>query len=94
MLGATVLTTFIAPVGGPPGGLAYQYALAAVVIWIGTPLDQLAALRIGEVRECITAHPVMKRLPEFPWPMHLFHLDAILPALKPQIIAWRCAGLC
>jgi acyl-[acyl-carrier-protein]-phospholipid O-acyltransferase/long-chain-fatty-acid--[acyl-carrier-protein] ligase len=50
-----------------------------------------AALRIGEVRECITAHPVVKRLADFPWPMHLLHLDAILPALKPQIVAWRCA---
>ena len=50
-----------------------------------------AALRIGEVHDCITAHPVMKRLPDFPWPMHLLHLDAELPALKPQIIAWRIA---
>ena len=48
-----------------------------------------AALRIGEVRDCITAHPVMKRLPDFPWPLLLLHLDAELPALKPQIIAWR-----
>ncbi len=50
-----------------------------------------AALRIGEVSDCITAHPVIKRLPDFPWPMHLLHLDAVLPALKPQIIAWRIA---
>ncbi len=50
-----------------------------------------AALRIGDVRDCITAHPVMKRLPDFPWPMHLLQLDAELPALKPQIIAWRLA---
>ncbi|MGB8169390.1 MAG: AMP-binding protein [Chthoniobacteraceae bacterium] len=50
-----------------------------------------AALRIGDVRECITAHAVMKRLADFPWPMHLLHLDAELPALKPQIIAWRIA---
>ncbi len=48
-----------------------------------------AALRIGEVRDCITAHPVMKRLADFPWPMHLLHLDAELPALKPQIMVWR-----
>ena len=49
-----------------------------------------AALRIAEVRDCITAHAVVKRLTDFPWPMHLIHLDAVLPALKPQIIAWRC----
>ncbi len=48
-----------------------------------------AALRIGKVHDCITAHAVMKRLADFPWPMHLLHLDAILPALKPKIITWR-----
>ncbi|MEA3213817.1 MAG: acyl-[acyl-carrier-protein]-phospholipid O-acyltransferase [Chthoniobacter sp.] len=50
-----------------------------------------AALRIGEVRDCLTAQPVVKRLAEFPWPEHLLHLDVILPELRPQIVAWRCA---
>jgi acyl-[acyl-carrier-protein]-phospholipid O-acyltransferase/long-chain-fatty-acid--[acyl-carrier-protein] ligase len=48
-----------------------------------------AALRIGQVRHCITAHAVVKRLADFPWPMHLLHLEAVMPALKPNIIAWR-----
>jgi acyl-[acyl-carrier-protein]-phospholipid O-acyltransferase/long-chain-fatty-acid--[acyl-carrier-protein] ligase len=48
-----------------------------------------AALRIAEVHECITARPVVKRLADFPWPMHLLQLDEVLPALKPQIMAWR-----
>jgi len=48
-----------------------------------------AALRIGEVRDCITAHAVVKRLADFPWPMNLLHLDIDLPALKPQIMVWR-----
>lgn len=50
-----------------------------------------AALRIGQVRDCITAHAVVKRLTDFPWPMHLLHLEAVMPALKPQILGWRCA---
>jgi acyl-[acyl-carrier-protein]-phospholipid O-acyltransferase/long-chain-fatty-acid--[acyl-carrier-protein] ligase len=49
-----------------------------------------AALRIGEVRVCLTARLVVKKLADFPWPQHLLQLDEILPALKPQIIAWRC----
>ncbi|HEX8297377.1 MAG TPA: AMP-binding protein [Chthoniobacteraceae bacterium] len=49
-----------------------------------------AALRIGQVRDCLTARPFVKRLPDFPWPSHLLQLDEILPPLKPQIIAWRC----
>ena len=49
-----------------------------------------AALRIGKVHDCITAHAVVKKLTDFPWPMHLLHLEAVMPALKPQIIAWRC----
>jgi acyl-[acyl-carrier-protein]-phospholipid O-acyltransferase/long-chain-fatty-acid--[acyl-carrier-protein] ligase len=50
-----------------------------------------AALRIGQVRDCITAHAVMKRLTDFPWPMHLLHLEAVMPALKSNIVLWRCA---
>jgi acyl-[acyl-carrier-protein]-phospholipid O-acyltransferase/long-chain-fatty-acid--[acyl-carrier-protein] ligase len=50
-----------------------------------------AALRIGKVHDCITAQPVVKRLADFPWPMHRIHLEAVLPALKPQIMLWRCA---
>ena len=50
-----------------------------------------AALRIGKVHDCITAHAVVKKLADFPWPMHLLHLEAVMPALKTQIVAWRCA---
>jgi len=48
-----------------------------------------AAMRIGGVHDCVTAHAFVKRLADFPWPMHLLHLDEILPPLKPKIIAWR-----
>jgi acyl-[acyl-carrier-protein]-phospholipid O-acyltransferase/long-chain-fatty-acid--[acyl-carrier-protein] ligase len=50
-----------------------------------------AALRIGEVSDCLTARLVVKKLADFPWPINLLQLDEILPALKPQIIAWRIA---
>ena len=50
-----------------------------------------AALRIGRVRECLTAHLVVKRLADFPWPTHLLYLDAVLPKLKPNIVLWRAA---
>jgi acyl-[acyl-carrier-protein]-phospholipid O-acyltransferase/long-chain-fatty-acid--[acyl-carrier-protein] ligase len=50
-----------------------------------------AALRIGEVRDCLTAHAVQKRLPDFPWPANLLHLDDILPPLKSRIVRWRLA---
>lgn len=81
-----------------PPGKAAVIANLAVTLANKTPVNLNftagrssveAALRIGEVRDCITAHPVMKRLADFPWPMHLLHLDAELPVLKPQIIAWR-----
>jgi acyl-[acyl-carrier-protein]-phospholipid O-acyltransferase/long-chain-fatty-acid--[acyl-carrier-protein] ligase len=83
-----------------PPGKAAVVANLAVALAGKTPVNLnftagresvQAALRIGDVHDCITAHPVVKRLAEFPWPMHLLHLDAILPRLKPQIIAWRCA---
>ncbi|MDQ3620910.1 MAG: AMP-binding protein [Verrucomicrobiota bacterium] len=50
-----------------------------------------AALRIGQIHDCLTAHPMVKRLADFPWPPHVLHLDELMPALKPRIIAWRCA---
>jgi acyl-[acyl-carrier-protein]-phospholipid O-acyltransferase/long-chain-fatty-acid--[acyl-carrier-protein] ligase len=50
-----------------------------------------ASLRIGEVTDCLTAHAVQKRLPDFPWPANLLHLDDVLPPLKGRMIAWRFA---
>lgn len=50
-----------------------------------------AAMRIGEVRECLTAHAVVKRLPDFPWPERLLHLDEVLPPLKQAMVFWRFA---
>ncbi len=50
-----------------------------------------AALRIGEVGDCLTARAVQKRLPDFPWPAHLILLEEAMPRLKKSIIRWRAA---
>ena len=48
-------------------------------------------MRIGQVRECLTAHAVVKRLADFPWPERLLHLDEVLPLLKQSMVFWRFA---
>jgi acyl-[acyl-carrier-protein]-phospholipid O-acyltransferase/long-chain-fatty-acid--[acyl-carrier-protein] ligase len=81
-----------------PPGKAAVIANLAVTIAGKTPVNFNftagrssieAAFRIGEVDECLTAHLVVKRLADFPWPPRLLHLDDILPTLKPMIVLWR-----
>jgi acyl-[acyl-carrier-protein]-phospholipid O-acyltransferase/long-chain-fatty-acid--[acyl-carrier-protein] ligase len=48
-----------------------------------------AAIRIAGIKEVITAGPVIKRLPDFPWPEHTLRIEEILPPLKKKIIFWR-----
>ena len=48
-----------------------------------------AAIRIAEISEVITAGPVIKRLPEFPWPERTLRIEEILPPLKKKIALWR-----
>lgn len=50
-----------------------------------------AAIRIAGVGDCLTAHAFVKRLPDFPWPPRLLHVDDLFPKLVPRIVAWRCA---
>jgi acyl-[acyl-carrier-protein]-phospholipid O-acyltransferase/long-chain-fatty-acid--[acyl-carrier-protein] ligase len=52
-----------------------------------------ASIAIAELRHCLTAHPFVKRLADFPWPAHTVFLDDVLPAMKHDIIAWRIAVL-
>jgi len=47
----------------------------------------------AELKHCLTAHPFVKRLGDFPWPEHTVFLDDVLPAMKHDIIAWRAAVL-
>jgi acyl-[acyl-carrier-protein]-phospholipid O-acyltransferase/long-chain-fatty-acid--[acyl-carrier-protein] ligase len=50
-----------------------------------------ASIEKGGISECLTAGPVMKKLPDFPWPRRVIALEEILPKLKPRILAWRLA---
>ncbi len=51
-----------------------------------------AAIRIADIRHCITAGIVMKKLGDFPWPDHCILLEKSMPALKLRIAAWRVAA--
>lgn len=43
--------------------------------------------------ECLSAGPVRKKLPDFPWPDRTILLEEILPKLKPWIVFWRAVVL-
>ncbi len=43
----------------------------------------------AELRACLTARLVEKKLDDFPWPKDVTYLDDLLPKLKREIIAWR-----
>ena len=48
-----------------------------------------ASCENAELRHCLTARLVQKKLDDFPWPEHVALLDEVLPRLKREIIAWR-----
>jgi acyl-[acyl-carrier-protein]-phospholipid O-acyltransferase/long-chain-fatty-acid--[acyl-carrier-protein] ligase len=50
-----------------------------------------ASIENAELRHCLTAGLVEKKLTDFPWPQHVVHLDELLPRLKKQIVWWRIA---
>ena len=50
-----------------------------------------ASCENAELRHCLTARPVEKKLDDFPWPKDVIHLDEVLPELKREILAWRIA---
>ncbi len=52
-----------------------------------------ASIAKGGVTDCLTAGPVRKKLPDFPWPAQVGPLEEILPRLKLKILAWRLAVL-
>lgn len=52
-----------------------------------------ASMAIAEIKHCITANAVSKRLSDFPWPEHTVMLDDILPPMKRDIALWRAAVL-
>ncbi len=52
-----------------------------------------ASIGVAELKHCLTAHAVTKRLTDFPWPEHTVFLDDILPAMKRDMAVWRAAVL-
>jgi acyl-[acyl-carrier-protein]-phospholipid O-acyltransferase/long-chain-fatty-acid--[acyl-carrier-protein] ligase len=52
-----------------------------------------ASMAIAEIKHCISAHAVEKRLSDFPWPEHTVMLDDVLPHMKRDIALWRAAVL-
>lgn len=48
-----------------------------------------ASIRKAGVAECLTAGPMIKKIPDFPWPDHVIRLEEILPKLKAHIMLWR-----
>ncbi len=52
-----------------------------------------SAIRIAELRDVITAGPVMKKFDDFPWPENVLKLERLVPTLKKRIALWRAAVL-
>lgn len=48
-----------------------------------------ASIKKAGVADCLTAGPMVKKLPDFPWPERVVRLEEILPSLKSQVILWR-----
>ncbi len=85
----------------PPGKAAMIANLATVLagktpvnlnFTAGRPAVE-AAMRIGQVRDCISARAFEKRLGDFAWPEHVLHLEELMPTLKSDIIWWRAGVL-
>ncbi|MGZ5003902.1 MAG: AMP-binding protein [Chthoniobacterales bacterium] len=47
-----------------------------------------SAITQAELTTIISARAVEKRLEDFPWTPAVIHLDNLLPAIKPSIVAW------
>ncbi|MEI6351790.1 MAG: AMP-binding protein [Verrucomicrobiota bacterium] len=55
--------------------------------------SQEAAIRIADLKDVITASPVLKKFTDFPLPPNVILLDELLPPLKKKIALWRVAVL-
>jgi len=81
-----------------PPGRAAVIANAALVLAGKVPVNlnftagraaSEAAIRIAGISHVITAGPVIKRLPAFPWPEHTLRIEEVLPRMKKKIILCR-----
>ncbi|CAN5747530.1 hypothetical protein BH20VER1_BH20VER1_19350 [soil metagenome] len=53
----------------------------------------ISAQQQAGLRTIITARAMAKRLEDFPWTPDVLHLDEVLPAMKPAIMAWWLVSL-
>ena len=83
-----------------PAGKAAVIANLAVVLAGKVPVNLNftagrasleAASRIGNLQHCLTAGPMLKRLPDFPWPPNSLLLENLMPQLRPAVMGWRLA---
>lgn len=77
--GAVIANLAVALAGKVPVNLNFTAGRSAVS----------AAMRIGHVQHCITAHAFAKRIGEFPWPQNVLFLEDLIPKLKPRVVLWR-----
>lgn len=57
------------------------------------PAALASAAKIADLRHVLTAGPMQKKVPEFPWPNEVWRLEELLPAMKKEIAFWRVAVL-
>ncbi len=48
-----------------------------------------AAMRIADLDDAITATAFAKKLPDFPFPKNVIHLEKVMPGLKKAVVLWR-----
>jgi acyl-[acyl-carrier-protein]-phospholipid O-acyltransferase/long-chain-fatty-acid--[acyl-carrier-protein] ligase len=53
----------------------------------------LAAMRIADIDDAVTARAFEKKMPGFPFPKNVIRLEEVMPGLKSRIIFWRALVL-
>ena len=85
-----------------PPGIAAIVANVAITLADKTPVNLnftagraalQSAIQRCEIRLAISAEPVIKRLPEFPWPEKIYRLENLVSELTAKIAFWRVAAL-
>lgn len=81
--GAVVANLAVVLAGKVPVGLNFTSGRNAL----------LRASEIAGLTTAISANAFSKRLPDFPWPANVIHLDELLPKMKRQIFLWWIAAI-
>jgi len=81
--GAVVANLAVALAGKVPVNLNFTAGQGAVE----------AAIRIGKLKDVITAGAMLKKVGDLPLPENVIRLEEILPPLKKKIALWRAAVL-